>query len=313
LSLTFKKKTTNVFLDSSAFQTPSIIDNQRYRIILSPSLYWVKKITLPIKYLRDVKKILPSIFEEIVPEGIYSYYAYKEGSEYIAFAYEDKKILDLLGKYSILINDVSSVHFAQSEFENITQPYKINDTQVLSVHDGICILSPKEWFGELDVLDISKLKTSNKKIVLKQFNHIVDTKVVYKIDTGLLLFILILSTELIIGNKKINAINQQKEAVIQKYHMKRTMMQNNSILAHYQSIFTKQKKLRKIIGLFLKVPLTQKQKISLLALKEEKLSIEIEHISSKKDAHPVLEMLNKEHLVSEIRYKNNKMQIEVKI
>ena len=64
--------------------------DEKVNIILSPALYWVKRQTLPVKYIRDAMKLLPSIFEESVPEGHYSYSAYKDGDTFVLFAYDDK-------------------------------------------------------------------------------------------------------------------------------------------------------------------------------------------------------------------------------
>ncbi|MDQ7066925.1 MAG: hypothetical protein Q9M40_02365 [Sulfurimonas sp.] len=69
---------------------------EKVSIILSPSLYWVQKLSLRVKYVREVKKLLPSIFEDMLPAGQYSYSAYKRGDDFFIFAYEDKAILKLL-------------------------------------------------------------------------------------------------------------------------------------------------------------------------------------------------------------------------
>ena len=83
----FNKQIDTIFLDT-------ICDNfhtdNKVNIILSPSLYWIKKVSLPVKNVKDVKPLLASIFEDILPDGTYNYSAYKNDDAYLVFAYEDK-------------------------------------------------------------------------------------------------------------------------------------------------------------------------------------------------------------------------------
>ncbi|MEA2091565.1 MAG: hypothetical protein U9O83_04260 [Campylobacterota bacterium] len=115
----FNPKLTTLFLDPNSESSYSAIKGAKVNIILSPSLYWVKKLSLPVKYLRDAKKLLPSLFEDTLPKGNYSYTAYKSGDEFLIFAYEDKYILETLSKEGISLSNVANVYFAQSEMQNI--------------------------------------------------------------------------------------------------------------------------------------------------------------------------------------------------
>ena len=95
----FNTKLKTIFLDPNSDK--SVINNydndsilvtddaskkrEKVNVILSPSLYWVKKLSLPVKYVREVKKLLPSIFEDTLPKGNYNYTAYKSGEDFFGF------------------------------------------------------------------------------------------------------------------------------------------------------------------------------------------------------------------------------------
>jgi len=178
----FSNKSSIIFLDEHANVLPlSITNKQKINIILSPSHYWVKKISLPVKYAREAKKLLPSLFEDILPDGNYSYSVYKNDDDFLIFAYEDKAILDLIAKKNIPSSKIANIYFAQSELDNIKGAMKVNDTQSIYVKDGIVVLLPCCWIEESGNLDLTKIILSKHKINLQQFSHIVDTRSLYKI------------------------------------------------------------------------------------------------------------------------------------
>lgn len=233
------KKT--VFLDP---HTELVLSDEKLNIILSPSLYWVKKITLPLKNARDAKKLLESLFEDQLPEGTYSYSVYKEDDFFYIFAYEDKTILDLLQRQGILSANISSVRFAQSELNTIEGAVKINETQSIYVKDSVVTLVPCCWIEEKGDLDLSDLKLSKHTITLAQFGHIVDNSSLIKIGAILSAFIVLVWIELFIVNKDISKIEEDTSQIFTKHKLKPTMFQNKSLLKKYKTIHTNQTKLR---------------------------------------------------------------------
>ncbi len=308
----FKTKTKNIFLDKFTKKINSN-NKEKFSIILSPSLYWLKKINLSVN-LREVKKLLPSIFEDILPEGVYSYFVYKEGDEYIAFAYEDKKILELLREKNIPLSNISSIHLAQTELQNLSMPVKVNENEVIYVKDNIILLGFKEWFDDVKELSLDDITLSNKKIRIKQYGgNLIDTKHLYKISfiLGLLIFILIV--QIFILNNKIGKIETKKDELFQKYHLKPTMIQNLSILESYKEIFNKQLKLRKVVGEILKLKLDKNEKIISIKYAGNLILVKIKGIGNDKQAKSVIDFLNKENIKFTYNFIKNQMNIEVKI
>ncbi len=267
----FKRNLQTVFLDPDI--EGEFTKGKPLNIILSPSLYWVKKISLPVKYLREVKKLLPSIFEDVLPEGHYSYTAYKEDDEYFVFAYEDKKILDLLEKKGILFADVKGIYFAQAELSDIDEPLAFSDAKVLFKRDDIVIVTPKVWFSETQPLSLEEHHCHSKPLSLQQYGHIVDKGSLYKMGAMLVVLIVILFIETLITKQKANQIEEQTGKIFTKYHLQRTMMQNRAILEKYQSIYKKQVALRESIVAFLKMNLKKGQSITLVDFKNNVLNV----------------------------------------
>ncbi len=320
----FNNKFKTIFLDTSANKldseeennasilaaTQGSIKKEKVNIILSPSLYWVKKLSLPVKYVREVKKLLPSIFEDTLPEGHYSYYVYKSGDDFFAFAYEDKAILDVLSMQGIAASNVANVYFAQSEFQNLEKAVKVSDTQSIYVKDELVILVPSTWVQESDDLDLSDMKFSKHNITLQQFGHIVDNSSLYKIGAILVVLIVLIAIEYFITLSKAEQIAQQNSELFEKYKLKSTMMQNRSMLKKYSYIHEKQTKLREYISYMLSLKLKKDEKLSLLSLKNKTLIVEFTGVKKNQDAH-ITKILQSKNIKYKSSYKNDTLHVEI--
>jgi len=245
----FNQNRKIIFLDP---HTSITLSDEKVDIILSPSLYWVKRIKLPVKYVRDAKKLLVSLFEDVLPDGDYSYSVYKDDEYFFIFAYEDRVILNLLVARGISSNNIYSIHFAQSELDKIDGAMKINEKQSIYVKDSIVTLVPCCWIEEKGNLDLKNIKLSNHTINLQQFGHIVDSSSLKKIAAILVIFIVLIFSELFIVNSNVNKIQMQTQELTSKYKLKPTMFQNKAVLKKYKSIHATQTKFRQEMSKALK-------------------------------------------------------------
>ncbi len=308
----FSSNKQRIFLDPSSGELIRIVKGKKVDIILSPSMYWVKKISLPVKSVREVKKLLPSIFEDSLPVGHYSYYAYKSEDEFIAFAYEDKKILEAIQKAGIATAQVGAIYFAQSEFEGIKTVVQVSETTGLYVKDKLLLLAPITWFKESEKLSFDGLKLSKHRIHLQQYGHIIDPKSLYKIGIVLSLFALILGGELFIAKSKLQDIEAKKEEIFSKYKLQSSTLQNEASLKKYTKIYTTQIKLRKYLSLFLKLHLKEGQKIVLIDYKNRILSITIGGVK-KGMGESIVSMLKREKVEHKVSFHSESMKVEIKL
>jgi len=305
----FNKKLKTIFLDmnSKEFNT-----NEKVNIVLSPTLYWVKKLSLPVKSTREAKKLLPSIFEDTLPHGNYSYYIYKYDDDFIAFAYEDKKILDLLSQKGIKNSQIANLYFAQTEFHSLEKIYKIDKEQVLCLKDDIVIVLPSILFTDTKMLQMSSIQHSKHTITLTQFGHIVDKKSLYKITTILIAFIILIGIELFITTKKIDENLIKKELIFTKYNLKSTMFQNRSMLKKYTAIHKKQMKIREYITTILNIKLPTKSKLTKLTLKDKTLLFSFNNITQIKKKS-LEKSLTKKKIIFHSSLKDKILKVEIEL
>ena len=309
--MNFKRSSTVLFLDP----TSAIVEyekGEKFDIVLSPSLYWVKKITLPVKSVREAKKLLESIFEDSLPEGHYSYTAYKSGDEFLVFAYEDKKILELLNAKNINLVDVKSIHFAQNEFSSLEGALKINATQSMYLKDEVLVLAPSAWISESEPLNLENISLSKKSIKLQQFGHIVDNKSLYKIGAILVILALILMVEIFVASSKKDAVVALQDEVFSKYKLQPTMFQNRSTKSKYKSIHKTQTKLRQYIAYFLTMKLNKTQKITLIEFKNKLLYVTLSGVL-KGHERSITSQLDSRGVKYKVSYSGESMKVEMKI
>ena len=265
----FNKEIETFFLDPAS--PPFKLDGD-VNIVLSPSLYWVKKVSLPLKYVREVKPLLPSLFEDTLPEGIYSYSAYKSGDEFFIFAYEDKAIIDTLSSKGILPTQVKNVHFAQSELTKVRGAIKVNEAQSIYVKDEIVILVPCCWVEESGNLNINSVPLSKHTISLKQFGHIVNDKSLYTFATIFSLVIILVALEYFITLDKISSTSELRDKLFTQHGLKSTMIQNRAMLSEYKTLHKTQTTLREATSYILSLKLVKEQKLTQLSMKGKKLT-----------------------------------------
>jgi hypothetical protein len=267
--MNFNKKYKTIFLDAS---TPRVKKSKTVNIILSPSLYWVKKLLLPVQKTSEVKKLLKSIFEETLPEGHYSYSVYQDGDHFFAFAYDDKLIIDLLEQKGIKVSNVAGVYFAQKELSFIETATKISDTQSILLKGDILILLPNAWVAEDGNFNIDNIKLSDHRITLSRYGNIIDTQGFHNIVIILVISILLYAGEWVIINSKISEYSTKKEALFKKAKLKSTMFQNKAMLKKYTKIHTKQISVRDLMSIILSTKLKPSESLTKLIYKDKKLT-----------------------------------------
>ena len=303
----FNKQIKTLFLNSAS---PSFKLEEDVNIILSPSLYWVKKVSLPLKYVRDVKPLLPSLFEDTLPDGIYSYSAYKEGDEFYIFAYEDKVIIDTLNSKGILPTQVKNVHFAQSELSEVKGAIKVNETQSIYVKDEIVILVPCCWVEESGDLNIDSMSLSKHTISLKQFGHIINDKSLYAFATIFSLLIILVALEYFITLQKISSTSELRDKLFVQNELKSTMIQNRSMLSEYKTLHKTQTKLREATSYILSLRLLKEQRLTQLTMKGKKLTAAFSGVE-KGDEVVIEKVLKSKKLQFISNFKNDTWYVEI--
>ncbi len=256
-------------------RTGKIKVEERIDIVLSPSLYWIKRAFLEVKFVSAALKYAPSIFEGILPEGHYDYYALKEeNNTFVFFAYNPDEIIAAIKEKGISASQVAGIYFAQNELQSISQPIKCNSKDVLVMHNHI-LLQVKRYLvdestikRELD--DIKQL--SKHKIVLHKSSVTHSMKALAPIMGALAALILLYATQL-----SFTYIQQQKvleePSVFKAYRLPETFMQNSSIEKKLRQSFKVQKSFRGVVHAILQLPLNQRERIESIQYEKDSFTI----------------------------------------
>ena len=311
MSLTFKQAQRNIYLDS---MTNVEFDPQiKYNIILSPHLYWVKKLSLPLKNAKEVKKVAHTLFEESLPEDVsYSYEVYKKGEDFFVFAYDDAEILALLEEKGIASANIAAAYFAQSELDTLEGAYRVNDAEALQVKEGVVVLLPSEWFDALKILDIEGIKLSKHRLKLQHFSSFIEKSSLNKIIIALAFMVVVLVVELFFYKHQVTLLAEEKENIFSKYHLKPTMMQNRAILEHYTRKNMEQQKLREALLSLLQSYLKASQKIQSIEYSNALLKVSISNVNAQ-DKNRIVALLHKKKIDFTTKMKGSNLLVEVKL
>jgi hypothetical protein len=279
-----------------------------YNIILSPEFYWVKKVSLPLKYLRDVKRLLPSLFEDILPQGEYSYSVYREGDEYVAFAYEDRAILKLLEEKGYNVQMLHEVYFIQALLGKKQTPLRINEQTSLLQKDEIWVALPTQWVQEGKPLEITQL-TLREGVRLSTFTHIIDTTLLLKTTSLLTLFALVFFIQSYFIYQENGKLQEQKQQIFTEYKLKATTMQNEAMLKSYKQLHERQIAIREVSAKILSLQLPKGSYLTELEVKAQNLHASFETQNAKE----ILTLLQHSKLVYTFKEKAKSLEIEVSL
>ncbi len=309
MNLGFRSKAKAFFVD---VDSPAYLLEEPVNVILSPSMYWVKRVTLPVKYLHEVKSLIPSLFEENLPEGKYSYSAYKDDGSFLIFAYNDKEALDLLAEKGLTSANINNIYLAQSEFDTLEAPLKINEESVLSLQNGVVVRLPALLAPDAAELDMREHTFSKQTIHLTRFNQIADKKSQLVFASILGFLIVMFTTEWLITSSKVSSIMEKQSEVFSNHNLPSTSFQNEAIHAKLNTTFERQSRIRDILNLALSIKLKPEEQMQQVTLKKNKIIIEI-RTASQESGRKSLSKLQKEFKRTTARFEDGVYIMEIQL
>jgi len=237
------KNTQNLSIDSKAI------------LILSPSLYWFHKEKLDIP-LSQAKKIAPSLFEGMLPQGEYSYHVQKVGDEYWFFAYNDAEIIQKLSSLGIKPNQISKVYPAQIALQNIDKPVEIEDKALIN-QEGTVIALPKSLVQEpTQAPQDLRLSLPKQALPLKTYStSMISEDLIYAFSIVVFLFILAYAVQIFLEKRDLAKLSQKERFIIKKYNLPPTSIQIKNIISSLKKIQKEQLALRDKLEAILRLPL----------------------------------------------------------
>ena len=218
--------------------------NEVVDIMLSPSLYTLKKEPLEIKYKRQAKALAPSVLDELLDDGKYEYDVFKDSDGvWIFIAYDKSKIIELLDGF-----DVNRVYFAQQSFELFKHPISLNSNQALGLVNDIVTIIPKVAFKDgirFLSIDNSFTPKSGGFKLSKSSNDFIDIKSSIILSIIFTLFAISFGVE---GYQySSNLANQSTNELLEDYPSLQSKYSRDSILSKYNKIDKNERKKREFL------------------------------------------------------------------
>ncbi|SMC10186.1 hypothetical protein [Nitratiruptor tergarcus] len=228
-------------------------------LILSPAFYWFHKEKLDIS-LSQAKKIVPSIFEGIIPSGEYSYWVQKVEDEYWFFAYSDQAVLNKLSSLNIKPSQIAKIYPAQLLFYNLKNPVQIED-KVIVQEEGSVIVLPRNIFqNDTTPLDAVSLELPKRSLPLKAYGSSwLSEEFIYKAVIVLFIFILAYTVQVFVFKKDLAKLYSLENQIIATYHLPQTSFQIKNILSSLEKVQKEQLSTRKEIDYILRTPLKKNE------------------------------------------------------
>ncbi len=309
LNRTTKQHVPSVFIDPalSAEHPAGACD-----VVLSPAYYWVKRQSLPVRYLRDVKKLLPSLFDDILPEGNYRYTAYREEDAYLLFAYSDTDIFDALAAGGIAPEQLRHVYFAQSECTEALAPTAtIDGTFCLARRDGIVVRVPHALAEEPVALDLEAPR-SKRRVALSRYGAIADTREWTLLWSILLLGALLVGIEWYQVRQKRLETEQAVRTLIAERDLKPTMMQNETILQNMTERHLRQERLRESLALLLTLPLRRNETLLRYGVSQNRVQAVV-RLSDPARVKSLTDLLRRKGAAFSHRYDKGTLTLEMEL
>ena len=305
----FKSHTCKIFLDSDV--EAELEEGLKADVILSPALYWVRRFSLPVRSLKEAKKLLPSLFEEFLPEGDFDYYGYFDGDDFIAFAFEQRAIKKVLAEKKIPLSRVEGFYFAQNEIDKNLLPLRISERFILSEADGIVVRLPASFAPTAKKLDLKSIeRLSSHQVHLEHFSTSIDKKSLMALSFVLLGFLLLYGAEWFRLHQARVEAEQKKSEIFTQYGLLPTMMQNRALMKKYEKIDRTQKRFRTFFASVLHVPLKKEERLHLLSWKKGVATLVFENI---KDAKRVTEYFKRDFTLRKSSFKEHRLVMELQI
>lgn len=164
-----------IFLHSK-MDLPHTSKDKRYRIIITPEYYIIKKISLSVKFKTQAMKMAPAALEDfITKDREYKYFCFKcKDDEWVFIAYSLEQIYDLLESKNIDKGMVEGIYFAQELSPIINKPLPINSGFSLGNIDGIIVCLPHK-----------NNPTSNREIDTIKLKHKIFSGPLFSVDIPL--------------------------------------------------------------------------------------------------------------------------------
>jgi len=264
--------------DGSAFR------NERIDLILSPAYYWVRREEVGALSPFAARKIAPSIFHGLIPEGEYHYRVMKTDvkEEALFFAYDEAEIARRLKAQGFDLSLIRNVYLAQNELSMMTTPLLLDDESALIMRENIIVAVPRILCREAEALNPEGLKLSKFRLNLRSVNAFgIKSGQLYGMSAVVLIALLGSSVEYWRLSGALEAYEMRQVAAIEEAKLPNTSFQRKAIKKGLIKRVNAHEKLKKTLVKVMRVPKNKKETLERLRIDGKRVRMEYKLSSDK--------------------------------
>ena len=282
-------------------------------VVLSPAFYWFREKVLPAKNAQQAKKLAPSFFDAIIPEGHYEYMAVPHNETFWLFAYDPDMIAEVLADKGLKPAQVRAIYFAQLECKDLNHALKINDEQILVNNEGVVSVLPVRYGDAQESVESFCAKTprSRHKVGISLFRSgVLDEKQLGRLTVVAIVFLAIY----LVGFLQLR--HQYKEQLVREYALKEhyklpeTSFQLKSLINSLEGKQKRQLAMRRVLKKLTKLPLEKGEALLRLSMKPKKAELSI-RLSTPKRAEAIKTSLLQFARVSSAKVKDRTFYVSI--
>lgn len=308
----FAKKYPTVFIDRQS--QPALIGDGEINIILSPSFYWFKSEDLPVKSAFSAKKLLPSIFESVLPDGQYGYHAVKKEGRFDLFAFDDSDIVKTLEDIGFKTSQIKGIYFAQNEIPPSQTPYKIsqNSAMIYANNGWLCV--PLSCVNDAEPIENILPSIEPKEEIAVNFfkDFAIPEGSLYKLIAAFVFLIAVFGAQNFILNQELKKELLTKYKIMDDYALPKTAIELESLKGELLDFEQTQIKLRSAIKKTISLPLIEGEKFVELTAKKNSIIFSIS-LKEAKRAEDLKDAISKIGKISSLKVADLTLIAEVKI
>ncbi|WP_456431075.1 hypothetical protein [Nitratifractor sp.] len=233
---------------------PPVSEEGTYDLLLTPGLYIMRKEPLGVRFVRQAKKLAPSVLDDRgIGEG-WRTEVFREGGAWVFVAYDPRRIVQLLQEKGLDPRKVRKLFFAQQIPEAFEKPVRLGDGSALKTVDGTVTILPPALAGE-EGEPFARIRSAlSVKLPTKGFSFAaggstirIDPKVLLLLSIAGGIFALSWIAEGVSDWKRAGAIEAQFMRATGGDPVLSGSLTRNNLLEKYRSIDRRQRSIRELL------------------------------------------------------------------
>jgi len=304
-----------IFLQQHTTLKKPLLKKEKLNIILSPIFYWAKIFVIPVDSTKKALPLLANLFEDYFDTDGYSFYTVQlEENKYLAFAYDEFKIIHFLKEAKIPLKNVGNIYFAQNEFANleeeIASPLRFGE-DVFDYVEGILVKIPQNLTAQVEAKEIliEDIFLGEHCVQLDSYQNLNSNKPEFMASSILLGFSILLFLQIFLMNQQGETYPQKSETMKEQYKLPATLLETKALLEEYEKIDARYKKNRESLATLVQTATKESVLIEELNFEKDILKVSFDE----KEGEKLIFELEKKFKNSTFRKELGMLNVRIKL